>query len=273
MQVRHIDHVQLAMPAGREDEARAFYRDVLQIPEVAKPSHPAARGGCWFERGQLKVHLGVEENFVPARKAHPALIVEGLRELATCLQRTGYHVWKDQPLEGYDRLYVDDPFRQSDRVDGAEDLIRLSRREEPMVEKEVVLGLAAEIISAHVRNNAVPTDQLPTLIQQVFNTLVTAEQKSVAPPRPEPAVPIKQSMRADYLTCLDCGKRFSMLKRHLRMDHQLTPQQYRQRWALPVSYPMVASGYAKVRSAIAKNIGLGRIGPERRKKGRGSSRG
>ena len=92
MQVRHIDHVQLAMPAGREDEARAFYRDVLQIPEVAKPTHLAARGGCWFERGPLKVHVGVEENFVPARKAHPAFIVEGLRELAMSLQRAGYHV-------------------------------------------------------------------------------------------------------------------------------------------------------------------------------------
>jgi predicted transcriptional regulator len=142
-----------------------------------------------------------------------------------------------------------------------------------MVEKEVVLGLAAEIVSAHVRNNAVATDQLPTLIQQVFNTLVTAEQKSVAPPRPEPAVPINRSMRADYLVCLDCGQHLLMLRRHLRMDHQLTPEQYRQRWGLPVSYPMVASGYAKVRSAIAKNIGLGRIGRVRRKKGRGSSRG
>ena len=142
-----------------------------------------------------------------------------------------------------------------------------------MVEKEVVLELAADIVSAHVRNNAVATDQLPTLIQQVFNTLVIAEQKSSAPPRPEPAVPINRSMRADYLTCLDCGKHLSMLKRHLRMDHQLTPQQYRQRWGLPVSYPMVASGYAKVRSAIAKKIGLGRIGPVRRKKGRGTGTG
>ena len=115
MQVRHIDHVQLAMPAGREDEARAFYRDVLGIPEVAKPANLAARGGCWFESGSLKVHLGVEEDFMPARKAHPAFIVEGLRELATTLQRTGYHVWKDQPLEGYDRLYVDDPF--SNRIE------------------------------------------------------------------------------------------------------------------------------------------------------------
>ena len=110
MEVRHIDHVQLAMPAGREDEARAFYRDVLGIPEIAKPANLAARGGCWFERGVLKVHLVVEGDFMPARKAHPAFIVEGLRGLATTLQRAGYHVWKDQLLEGYDRLYVDDPF-------------------------------------------------------------------------------------------------------------------------------------------------------------------
>ena len=110
MQVRHIDHVQLAMPVGREDEARAFYRDVLGIPEVIKPPHLAARGGCWFEQESLKVHVGAEEDFVPARKAHPAFVVDGLRELASNLQRAGYHVSRDQPLEGYDRLYVDDPF-------------------------------------------------------------------------------------------------------------------------------------------------------------------
>ena len=110
MQVRHIDHIQLAMPAGREDEARAFYQDVLGIPEVAKPPHLAVRGGCWFEREPLKVHLGVEQDFVPAQKAHPAFVVEGLRELAARLQRAGYQVSRDQPLEGHDRLFVDDPF-------------------------------------------------------------------------------------------------------------------------------------------------------------------
>ena len=81
-----MDHIQLAMTGGREDEARAFYQDVLGIPEVAKPPHLAVRGGCWFERGPLKVHLGVEQDFVPARKAHPAFVVEGLRELAAGLQ-------------------------------------------------------------------------------------------------------------------------------------------------------------------------------------------
>ena len=73
---------------------------VLGIPEVAKPPHLAVRGGCWFEREPLKVHLGVEQDFVPARKAHPAFVVEGLRELAAGLQRAGYHVSRDQPLEG-----------------------------------------------------------------------------------------------------------------------------------------------------------------------------
>lgn len=110
MQVRHLDHVQLAMPVGREDDARAFYQGVLGIPEMVKPAHLAARGGCWFERGQLKVHLGVEKDFTPARKAHPAFIVDGLQALVDGLKRAGYTVAEDQPLEGYDRTYVDDPF-------------------------------------------------------------------------------------------------------------------------------------------------------------------
>ena len=105
-----------------------------------------------------------------------------------------------------------------------------------MAERELLLGLAVEIVSAHARNNAVPTDQLPALIQQVFNTLASAEQKFLAPSKPEPAVPISQSVRVDHLACLDCGKHLLMLRRHLRMDHQLTPEQYRQRWGLPVSY-------------------------------------
>ena len=110
MHVRYLDHVQLAMPAGGENEARTFYHDTLGIPEVAKPPHLAARGGCWFERGALKIHLGVEQAFVAARKAHPAFVVEGLRELVGRLERGGYRVSLDQPLQGYDRVYVDDPF-------------------------------------------------------------------------------------------------------------------------------------------------------------------
>ncbi|WP_428487627.1 VOC family protein [Rhodopila sp.] len=110
MQVRYLDHVQLAMPAGREDDVRAFYQDMLDIGEVAKPPHLAARGGCWFERGFLKVHLGVEKDFRPARKAHPAFVVHDLRTLAAKLRGAGHDVVADQPLAGYDSVYVDDPF-------------------------------------------------------------------------------------------------------------------------------------------------------------------
>ena len=138
-----------------------------------------------------------------------------------------------------------------------------------MADRDQLLTLASEIVSAHVRNNAVASDQLPTLIQQVFNTLATVGQKTVEPPRPDPAVPIRQSMRADHLVCLECGKHFSMLKRHLANDHQMTPEQYRQRWGLPASYPIVAPNYAKLRSALAKKFRLGRNGrPAKKTAGR-----
>jgi predicted transcriptional regulator len=135
-----------------------------------------------------------------------------------------------------------------------------------MADHEQLLTLATEIVSAHVRHNAVTTDQLPSLIQHVFDTLATVEQKVATPPRPEPAVPIKQSVRPGHIVCLECGKHFSMLKRHVTTDHKLTPEQYRQRWGLPASYPLVAPNYAKVRSALAKKIGLGRRGMTGRKK-------
>ncbi len=110
MHIRRLDHVQLAMPAGHEDDARAFYQGLLGIPEVAKPPHLAARGGCWFEHGDLKVHLGVEANFSPTQKAHPAFIVDDLQNLVRSLRDAGHKVVADQPLEGYDRIYTDDPF-------------------------------------------------------------------------------------------------------------------------------------------------------------------
>src|SRR5690554_1579414 len=110
MQVLSLDHVQLAMPQGEEASARAFYTGILGIPETPKPPNLAVRGGCWFERGLLKVHLGVESGFTPARKAHPALLVQGLRELIMKLERAGFPPQADEPLEGYDRVYVADPF-------------------------------------------------------------------------------------------------------------------------------------------------------------------
>jgi catechol 2,3-dioxygenase-like lactoylglutathione lyase family enzyme len=110
MGVDRLDHVQLAMPRGREDDAVAFYQGLLGIPLVPKPPHLAVRGGCWFERGDLKVHLGVDDEFRPATKAHPAFIVEGMRELAGSIAATGHRIVDDEPLEGYHRVYVDDPF-------------------------------------------------------------------------------------------------------------------------------------------------------------------
>jgi len=110
MRVRAIEHVQLALPPGGRQLARDFYEGVLGIPEVPKPSHLAARGGCWFESGELKIHLGVEADFRPARKAHPALPVDDLVDLVLRLRDLGFVVRDDAPLEGFRRVYVDDPF-------------------------------------------------------------------------------------------------------------------------------------------------------------------
>lgn len=110
MSVRRIDHILIAMPAGGEDEARAFYVGVLGMSERIKPPVLAARGGCWFAIGALQVHLGVDRNFIPARKAHPAFIVEDLAGMIDKAVQGGYNVTADEPLEGCDRRHVDDPF-------------------------------------------------------------------------------------------------------------------------------------------------------------------
>jgi catechol 2,3-dioxygenase-like lactoylglutathione lyase family enzyme len=110
MPIIALNHVQLAMPPGQEDAARRFYGQLLGIPEVPKPPALASRGGCWFERGDLKVHLGVEVDFRPARKAHPAFTVRDLAGLIQQLQAAGIGVDQDEPLPGYARCYVADPF-------------------------------------------------------------------------------------------------------------------------------------------------------------------
>ncbi len=110
MKVYAIDHVQLAMPAGQEDQARAFYAGVLGLAEKPKPPHLATRGGVWFETGTIKIHLGIEPEFRAATKAHPGLLVEGLSELIARCSQAGYSVVADEPLEGYHRVYVTDPF-------------------------------------------------------------------------------------------------------------------------------------------------------------------
>lgn len=110
MRVEALNHVQLAMPPGEEGAARRFYAGLLDIPEVEKPPNLAARGGCWFERGALKVHLGVERDFRPALKAHPAFTVTDLPALVGRLVDAGHEVLEDEPLAGYVRCYVADPF-------------------------------------------------------------------------------------------------------------------------------------------------------------------
>jgi catechol 2,3-dioxygenase-like lactoylglutathione lyase family enzyme len=98
------------MPAGGEELAVAFYAGLLGIPLVPKPAHLAVRGGCWFDDATVRIHLGVEADFRPARKAHPALLVDDLDVLVDTLTRAGVAVAQDEPLEGYERVYVDDPF-------------------------------------------------------------------------------------------------------------------------------------------------------------------
>ena len=108
--VIRLEHVQLAMPAGREAEAIAFYEGLLGVTHVPKPPNLAVRGGCWFERDDVKVHLGVDKDFRPATKAHAAFIVDDVRALASAISAAGHVVVDDDPLEGYDRVYVSDPF-------------------------------------------------------------------------------------------------------------------------------------------------------------------
>src|SRR5437016_2474887 len=105
-----LHHVQLAMPAGREEEARRFYSGVLGIPEIRKPAALTKRGGVWFETGNIRVHLGVEKDFRPARKAHPGLLVRDLKSLSVRLTEAGYEVTPGEPLEGYAHIYANDPF-------------------------------------------------------------------------------------------------------------------------------------------------------------------
>ncbi len=120
-----------------------------------------------------------------------------------------------------------------------------------------LLELTTKVVAAHVANNAMPAADLPGLIATVHETLAKLGTEEAAP-RPEPAVPIKQSVKPEYIVCLDDGKKLKMLKRHLKTAYNMTPDDYRKRWGLPRDYPMVAPNYAATRSKLAKKIGLGR---------------
>ena len=110
MAVLTIDHVQVAIPAGGEDRARDFYAGILGLREVPKPANLAARGGAWFESAGARIHLGIEADFRPAAKAHVALLVDDLRAIVSRCARGGYRVAEGEPMPGYERAYVYDPF-------------------------------------------------------------------------------------------------------------------------------------------------------------------
>lgn len=133
--------------------------------------------------------------------------------------------------------------------------------ESEMQSKKDMLEFTTEIVAAHVSNNTVPVAELSDLIQQVYRTLSSVESvTNAAQERPEPAVAIKKSVTNDYIVCLEDGKKLKMLKRHLRTAYNMSPEEYREKWGLPADYPMVAPSYAKQRSKLAKQIGLGTRG-------------
>jgi predicted transcriptional regulator len=122
-----------------------------------------------------------------------------------------------------------------------------------------LVRMAAEIAAAYVSANSVPAQELPALIRTVHNALLEVSGVTAAAPEtsPEPAVSVKKSVTADYIICLEDGKKFKSLKRHLRTRYAMTPEEYRTKWCLPHDYPMVAPNYAKERSNLAKRMGLG----------------
>lgn len=127
-----------------------------------------------------------------------------------------------------------------------------------------LLSCTTEIVSAHLSNNQIAADEIPALIQRVYRTLANVQGEpgggGTSAERPQPAVPIKRSITPDYIICLEDGKKLKMLKRHLKTAYNMTPEEYRERWGLPADYPMVAPSYAKQRSSLAKDIGLGKRG-------------
>jgi predicted transcriptional regulator len=128
------------------------------------------------------------------------------------------------------------------------------------------IELSADIVSAYVSNNSVPASDLPSLLASIYAALTKTAQGQREEPAAElvPAVSVRKSVTPDYLYCLEDGKKFKSLKRHLRTTYDMSPEQYRAKWNLPADYPMVAPNYAKARSELAKNIGLG----QQRKKGK-----
>jgi len=131
------------------------------------------------------------------------------------------------------------------------------------------IQLTANIVSAYVSNNTVASAEIPNLIGQVYSALLRVTNGQVAPPTepPKPAVPVKRSITPEHIVCLEDGKKFKSLKRHLRTQYDMTPEQYREKWGLAPDYPMVAPNYAEARSRLAKQMGLGQQRRRRRDRG------
>ncbi|WP_417829944.1 MucR family transcriptional regulator [Thalassospira sp.] len=136
----------------------------------------------------------------------------------------------------------------------------MAETENSVLDRDELLQMTVDIVSAYVSNNALAAAQIPELISTVFASLdeIHDVEKEPEPEPLKPAVPIKKSIGDDYIVCLEDGKKLKMLKRHLRTTYNLTPEEYRAKWGLPADYPMVAPNYAKQRSQFAKKIGLGR---------------
>ncbi|GMV61112.1 MAG: hypothetical protein AMXMBFR74_02810 [Parvibaculum sp.] len=136
-----------------------------------------------------------------------------------------------------------------------------------MAEKADLIDMTADIVSAYVGHNIVAPDELSGLINRVFSALsdVALGSTGGSGPKEEPAVPVRKSITPDYLICLEDGKKFKSLKRHLRSHYNLSPEEYREKWGLPRDYPMVAPNYAQARSRLAKKMGLGQAGRKSRR--------
>ena len=127
-----------------------------------------------------------------------------------------------------------------------------------MEDRSIILECTTSIIAAYVANNTIQRENLPSLIADTFQSLLRADQPEVVVEELKPAVPIKRSVQADHIVCLEDGKKFKSLKRHLMSHYSMTPGEYREKWGLAADYPMVAPNYALARSELAKKIGLGR---------------
>jgi predicted transcriptional regulator len=198
--------------------------------------------GCLSAGHPLDKQLGADES----HRANVSRNVD--EEIHPALVRRGIFSGHDYTLLRRVKLSISESCKPKDR------------EEQRMSEKQgftEMLEMATELVAAHVGNNRVAIADLPGLIQDIYKTLLTVGTSQALPEKPKPAVPVKKSVFPDYIICLEDGKKLKMLKRHLKTAYNLTPEDYRERWGLPPDYPMVAPNYARHRSRLAKEIGLG----------------